>query len=120
MRRFWNSTEFYTTSLTAVLILAVGPSVQEPILSGAVCALADLYIMGRTLWKKNRGQFYTGFKCSEFYFLLAAQAWLVAACLFGHLPATHAVILLTINQGVYNVARGVTKSIGVKSQMVFG
>ena len=81
-------------------------------------AIVASYVINRILSKKNRGQFYSGFLTREFYWVFVAEAFNAWALCHGLDPVTGWGFI--VGQIVlFNLARGVTKSIGVKTQMVF-
>src|SRR5689334_13852752 len=117
MRRFWLSTEYWLTAvITAVVWYYWRLAVNPDQLAIGVSALLASYVISRTLWKKNRGQFHSGVLTSELQALLVAQGWIIVD---RHvLTPLLALVLLVANQAIYNVCRGITKSIGVKTQVV--
>ncbi len=119
MRRFWKSTEFYmTAALALVLVLALAPQTSEPQFTLALSVLLDSYVLGRTLWKKNRGNFWSATRSSEFYFIVGLHFWVIYAWHSRHLSAPYAGFFLVANQALYSTLRGLTKSVGVKTQML--
>lgn len=83
-----------------------------------ICGVAAAYQWGRTLWKKNRGHMYTGFITSEF------QMWMIEFAVAWRLyyrydlSAKFFFLALLWAAANYCVSRGITKGIGVKTQMV--
>lgn len=116
MRRFWKSTEFYST-LVLVAALAYFARPACDLIVGA-CIVLNSYIIGRTLWKKNRGQLHSAAISSEFYALLAGQGLAIYGMLRCDLRPLCGFRLLIINQVIYNLCRGISKSIGVKNHFI--
>lgn len=110
MRRFWKSTEYYLTAALVALILYSG---VDPLHVYIACGVLDSYIIGRTLWKKNRGLFHSGALTSEMQAVIAAH---VIALLL--LPDPLRLFVMAGNQAIYNLARGLAKSIGVKNHFI--
>lgn len=119
MRRFWLSTEFYMSVAVALLLLICwAPRVPNPQFMIALSAVLDSYMLGRSLWKKNRGQFYSGVKTSEFYMTICLHVCTLIAWSCGHLSPLWAALITAANQAVYNALRGLAKGVGVKTQFV--
>lgn len=113
MKRFWKSTEYYLTVIVVALLAWQARSAPYCIV--AACVVLDSYIIGRTLWKKNRGLTYSGALTSEFQAVLAAQILTAYGVRFCGLPYKIAMELLVANLVIYNLCRGIAKSVGVKN-----
>lgn len=118
LRPSWKTTEAYMT-LVVGLLLAIGldGKIDPVILGSAITSLFASFTFSRTIYKKNRGLFQSAIKSGEFASTLIAHA-LILYVGRGETMGPWLLFLLTINQVVYNVCRGITKSMGAKTQMV--
>jgi len=120
MRRFWQSTEFYAVSLLSLVLMLMCERGAIPYLHGTaeIVALILAYTTGRVLWKKNRGQFYSGLFTSEFGLTAVYSLWTLRIGFGGKVDPLYAVSGLVLLVCVYCIGRGLTKGIGVRTQVV--
>ncbi len=113
MNRNINTTEFVSTAVVLVVMLFLNTWSLASLLS--LTLMLNAYQISRALFKKNRSLDIPGPQTSEFWALCVSQVW-VMLWFFRGLPADMALMALALNQSVYCIARGITKSTGNKSQ----
>lgn len=119
MRKFWQSTEYWSSLILVLFLIGFGfPRVHEQVLTIVISGVIDSYIMGRTLWKRNRGQFSSAIHSSEFHLLVLAHLWTFIAWRFHGLLAVQAAMVFSVNQATYNLCRGFTKGLAARPQVI--
>ncbi len=112
------TTEFYGTLLAIILGLVLcrgcGPLVVGILV---VCAIGSFNI-SRALYKKNRALFMSCFYSVEWWMTVSGHFFIAALSLFGGLDGWKAASLIVASQGIYNIGRGVSKGVGVKTQTI--
>lgn len=79
-------------------------------LSWLICAIGNLYTVGRTLYKANRRLYLPGKDSSEFKTAVFLYAWAFGAFWAG-LSGFEAAAMTAISSGVYSVCAGKRKSL---------
>ena len=121
MRRFWQSTEYWTTLILSVLfMLSLFSKSPVNVLHHSIMlsVLLNSYTISRCLFKRNRGLFYTGLQTSELHFTLVQYVWFFSLLYLHKLDNFHALLFILIAQIVYNLCRGMTKAIGSKTSIL--
>lgn len=91
----------------------------DPITAGVFfLVMVASFNVSRAIYKKNRGIYSSGLKTGEFYLTMVAHVVFGMMNKWGMIESATTIMLMGVNQAVYNLARGITKGVGVKTQVL--
>jgi hypothetical protein len=103
-----------------VILLVIGlcwgcsPFLLCVLIHGAIAS----FNISRALYKKNRGVFSSCFVSGEWWLTVSGISFVVAMTLFGGLEREKAAVIIVMAQVIYNIGRGISKGVGVKTQTI--
>jgi hypothetical protein len=117
-RASFKTSEFYGTLVSMALVVMICAPLNASVAAASVGLLASSFNISRALYKRNRGIYSPAFKSGELALTALAHGFVIVSVLFLGLDRTHATWLMVGTQMVYNIGRGISKGVGVKTQTI--
>jgi len=108
-KQSWKTSEAIVGILGILLSLLMMKSVPLAYFYLGIFTSLNAFILARTIYKKNRGLYHSGFKTAEFWSHLLSQAITVTLWLWG-LRSMIAFCGIIGSAMIYMISRGITKS----------
>lgn len=112
------TTEFYGTLFVISMVFGLcwksHPLVLCVLIHGAIAS----FNISRALYKKNRGLYSSCFISGEWWLTVLGISFVMGMAFYGGLEREKAALIIVMAQFVYNICRGISKGVGVKTQTI--